>query len=94
MKTQARTIGTTAKEPYIAPDLEMPTPADVQSLIQPPTSNAVKKPPRKDERKPRRQFGIIFRRMANASEAKANVTKKPKRRDMMRLTRASPTHFV
>ncbi len=94
MKIQARTIGTAAKEPYIAPELEMPTPAVVQSLIQPPTNNAVKTPARNAERKLTGRFGIIFRRTENASEEKINVMKKPNRRDMMRLTKASPTHRV
>jgi hypothetical protein len=54
----------------MAPDLAMPTPAVVQSTIQPPTNNAVKTPARNDEPKPTERFGIIFRRTANASEEK------------------------
>ena len=62
MKIQARTIGTAAKEPYIAPDFAIPTPADVQSLIQPPTSNAVQMPAQNAEPKRTERFGIVFRR--------------------------------
>ena len=60
----------------MALDLEMPTPAVVQSFIQPPTSSAVMMPARNDARKLTRLFGIIFRSTANASEAKISVMKK------------------
>ena len=78
----------------MALDLEIPTPNAVQSFIQPPTSSAVMMPARNDARKLTRLLGIIFRSTANASEAKISVMKKPKRRDVRRATRESPTHRV
>ena len=57
----------------MALDFEMPTPAVVQSRIQPPMSSAVKMPARNDERKLTRRFGSSFRRTANASAEKTPV---------------------
>ena len=81
-------------EPYMALDFEMPTPAVVQSRIQPPMSRAVNTPARNDERKPTRRFGNSFRRTANASAEKRRVMKNPNIRDVRRLTSASPAQRV
>ena len=78
----------------MALDLDIPTPAVVQSFIHPPTSNAVRTPARNDARKLTRRFGITFKSTANAIEEKNSVTKKPKRRDVRSFTRESPTHRV
>ena len=66
----------------MAPHLEMPTPAVVQSLIQTPRSSAVKMPARNAERKLTRWFGINFKSTANAKAEKIKVKKNPNRRDL------------